>query len=109
MQDLGGQDELPTPHGDDLRSRSPSTDVDPLALYLSQISRYPLLSAADEIAIGYAIRDSRDKLDLLRLQRLRGGGDGPLRVAQRRHGGHGGPRRPLGGWKCAAPAGPPMP
>ena len=69
MQDLGGQDELPIPHGDDLRSRSPFTDVDALALYLSLISRYALLSAADEIAIGYAIRDSRDKLDLRRLQR----------------------------------------
>jgi len=37
------------------------------ALFIA--ARYPLLSAADEIAIGYAIRDSRDKLDLLRLQR----------------------------------------
>eukprot|EP01045_Picozoa_sp_COSAG04_P034402 COSAG04_NODE_7512_length_1116_cov_1.061947_1_plen_209_part_00 len=49
-----------------------------------------------------------------RIQRQRRGGDGPLRVAQRRHGGHGGPRHPLGGWKCAAPAGqrrpcPPLP
>ena len=34
-------------------------ETDPLALYLKQISRYPLLSADEEISIGESIKNAR--------------------------------------------------
>lgn len=42
------------------------TDVDPLSIYLKQISRYPLLSAEDEYRLGEKIRGLRDKLAAVR-------------------------------------------
>ena len=43
-----------------------STDLDPLSIYLKQISRYPLLSAVDEHELGEQIRNLRDEVDILR-------------------------------------------
>ena len=43
-----------------------SFDLDPLAVYLKQISKYALLTSEDERAIGAAIREHRAELELLR-------------------------------------------
>ncbi len=40
-------------------------ETDPLALYLKQISRYPLLAAEEEISIGASIQEARGRLKLL--------------------------------------------
>ncbi len=39
------------------------TEVDPLTIYLKQISRYPLLSAAEEQNLGESIRTLRDEIE----------------------------------------------
>ncbi|MBN2552967.1 MAG: sigma-70 family RNA polymerase sigma factor [Spirochaetales bacterium] len=49
-----------------------NTELDPLALYLKQISRYPLLSAEEEQAIGREIEKQRMFLQKLRKRREKG-------------------------------------
>ena len=48
-------------------------ETDPLALYLKQISRYPLLTAEEEISIGAKIQDARLQVRLLDESRLTSG------------------------------------
>jgi RNA polymerase primary sigma factor len=40
-----------------------TSDVDPLSIYLKQISRYPLLSAGEEYHLGEQIRNLRDSVE----------------------------------------------
>ncbi len=49
------------PSGDSL----PTDESDPLAFYLKQISRYPLLTVDDEQEIGRAIRDLQAEIEVL--------------------------------------------
>ena len=58
--------------------RTPAAGADPLALYLRQISRYPLLSAAEEQLIGAEIAALRQSIERLRQR--------PARSAARRRG-----------------------
>ncbi|HUX51251.1 MAG TPA: sigma-70 family RNA polymerase sigma factor [Spirochaetia bacterium] len=53
--------------------RDDNSDADPLALYLKQISAYPLLKEADELSIGKRIAGLRDELN----EAKRGRGDLP--------------------------------
>ncbi len=57
------------PHSPDQLQESRSvkidsqTDIDPLSIYLKQISRYPLLTAAEEYSLGEQIRNLRDEVE----------------------------------------------
>ncbi len=42
------------------------TDIDPLSIYLKQISRYPLLTASQEYTLGEQIRNLRDEVEYRR-------------------------------------------
>ncbi len=43
--------------------RVSNSDIDPLSIYLKQISQYPLLSAGEEYSLGEQIRSLRDSLE----------------------------------------------
>ena len=48
------------------------TEVDPLSIYLKQISRYPLLSAAEEQNLGESIRTLRDEVERRKSAKTKG-------------------------------------
>jgi RNA polymerase primary sigma factor len=62
-------------------SQSSAFESDPLALYLQQISQYPLLTGEDEREIGRKISGLRRRI--ISLKRLRSGRRGPSREDQR--------------------------
>ena len=49
-----------------------SADVDPLAIYLKQIAKYPLLTALEERNLGESIRNMRDQLEIMRNEPRKG-------------------------------------
>ena len=51
------------------------TDLDPLSIYLKQISRYPLLTAEQEYNLGEQIRNLRDQVELGKQERNKKGSD----------------------------------
>jgi RNA polymerase primary sigma factor len=53
------------------KKAKPVRESDPLALYLKQISRYPLLSGEEEQSLGHKIQDTRGRILELEAARLR--------------------------------------
>ena len=48
-----------------------ATDIDPLSIYLRQISRYPLLTPSKEYELGEKIRKLRDEVERRRIAATR--------------------------------------